>query len=254
MIVFLLFILGLCIGSFLNVVIDRLPGGQTLRGRSKCDHCGKTLDAKDLIPLFSYLILGGECRYCHKKISIQYPIVEFLTGVIFILVYAMFGLSLTPFGLAIFILRLILYSTLICIFVIDLKLRIIPDELIIIITVIAIIMRFIEGSLGWEAVLSGLSLFLIFLVLYILTRGRGMGMGDVKYALVMGFFLGFPKVVIGFYTAFLTGALVSIILILRGKKRFGQTIAFGPFLVFATVVADIWGNTLWVYFQRIIGI
>ena len=166
----------------------------------------------------------------------------------------MFGLSLTPFGLAIFILRLILYSTLICIFVIDLKLRIIPDELIIIITVIAIIMRFIEGSLGWEAVLSGLSLFLIFLVLYILTRGRGMGMGDVKYALVMGFFLGFPKVVIGFYTAFLTGALVSIILILRGKKRFGQTIAFGPFLVFATVVADIWGNTLWVYFQRIIGI
>jgi prepilin signal peptidase PulO-like enzyme (type II secretory pathway) len=101
---------------------------------------------------------------------------------------------------------------------------------------------------------AGVALFLFFLLLVLITRGKGMGLGDVKYAFFMGFFLGWPKTLIGFYTAFLTGALVSLILMIGGKKKMKSIIPFGPFLVLATVVSAWWGDGLWMVFMRIIGI
>lgn len=242
-----LFILGLCIGSFINVLSDRLPQGLSIGGRSRCDYCKRTLSVLDLVPVFSYLFLGGVCRYCKKNIPVQYTLVELSTGICFVILSFFFPLDI------LFVFRLVLYSALIAIFITDLRFRIIPEEFVIVIMIITVIIRSLGGTLGWDAVLSGLSLFVIFLILYLLTGGRGMGMGDVKLALPMGFYLGYPKVIAGFYAAFLTGAFVSLILISGGKKKFGQTIAFGPFLVLATIVSDIWGVQLWVYFQRLLG-
>ncbi|MBI2612165.1 prepilin peptidase [Candidatus Gottesmanbacteria bacterium] len=242
----ILFLLGICIGSFLNVVSDRLPRGLTLGGRSRCDHCKKILGILDLVPVISYLLLSGKCRYCKRKIAWQYTAVEIVTGITFVILYIFFPLNLS------FFFRLILYSCLIAIFLADIKFRIIPDQLVILMGIAAIMLRFWDVTFGWEAILSGLALSFIFLILYLLTSGRGMGMGDVKFAFVMGLMLGFPVVIVGFYVAFLTGALVSIILILGGKKRFGQTIAFGPFLVLATVISDIFGDRLWELFQKMV--
>jgi prepilin signal peptidase PulO-like enzyme (type II secretory pathway) len=137
---------------------------------------------------------------------------------------------------------LILISILIVIFFIDLKHYIIPDVLTIIIGSIALIKNFLVPLFystplsPANYLLSALGALLFFLFLVVITKGRGMGLGDVKFAFVMGLLLGYPGVVISLYIAFLTGAVVSVILILRGRKRFGQTIPFGPFLVFGTLI------------------
>ena len=141
------------------------------------------------------------------------------------------------------------------IFFADLKYRIIPDEIVVVNTLAAIFLNFLVLKNDfWPYILSALVLFLIFIVLVLLTRGRGMGMGDVKYVIFMGLFLGFPASLIAFYVSFLTGAVVSIILIFIGRKRFGQTIPFGPFLVLGTFVSIYWGNELWTYFLKILGV
>src|SRR3989344_1536255 len=127
----LIFILGLTVGSFLNVLIDRLPNDKSILGRSYCDHCKKTLSWKDLIPVVSFVILRGKCRYCHTRLSYQYPLVELLTGFLFILTYQFATLN---FQFSIFNFQLIYYllivSCLIVVFFTDLKYGIIPDKII----------------------------------------------------------------------------------------------------------------------------
>ncbi len=255
MYLFFIFILGLCVGSFLNVVIDRLPNGKSLGGRSYCDHCKRKLAWYDLIPVISFFILRGECGYCKKKISWQYPAVELITAILFVIVYiSMYRIIDAPLALLSLTLTLIIYSGLITIFFTDFKYQIIPDEILIVVGVTTILMHLIFNSSSLKiGILSGTALFFIFLALVILTRGKGMGMGDVKYVFFMGLFLGFPASIVAFYIAFLTGAGVSLILVVRGAKRFGQTVAFGPFLVVATIVSDIWGEQIWLFFQRMIG-
>ena len=262
MIIAFLFLIGLCIGSFLNVLIDRLSNGESIRGRSHCDRCKKTLMWKDLTPLVSFVFLRGRCRYCKEKLSWQYPIVELLTGLLFVFVYYA---SINRFidvdniklyqQIAFLILNLVIFSGLIVIFFADLKYRIIPDEIVVVNTLAAIFLNFLVLKNDfWPYILSALVLFLIFIVLMLLTRGRGMGMGDVKYVIFMGLFLGFPASLIAFYASFLTGAVVSIILIFIGRKKFGQTIPFGPFLILGTFVSIYWGNELWTYFLKILGV
>lgn len=249
----IIFLLGLCIGSFLNVVSDRLPKNKSLGGRSHCDHCKKMLSGLDLIPVFSFLFLRGRCRYCKKKISVKYIFVELLTGILFLFIFLVVPPQFTFLSLSLFFSLLVIYSCLIGILSSDVKYRIIPDELTGIFLVFTLYIRFVTHTLFWESLLSGIILCSVFLILYVITRGRGMGMGDVKFAFPMGIFLGFPYVIVGFYVAFLTGALISIILIIVGKKRFGQTIAFGPFLVFATIVSNFFGQPLWDIFQKLLG-
>lgn len=255
MIVIVLFIYGLFIGSFLNVVIDRLPWGKSLGGRSYCDHCKKKIAWYDLVPVFSLIVLGGKCRFCKKKISWQYPLVELLTGIVFIVVYvSMYRYVNSDNFPVLLVLQLIIYSGLIAIFFIDFKNRIIPDEILVVLLGATLVTKFITGSPALLVdLLCGGVLFLIFMALVLLTKGKGMGLGDVKYVFYMGLFLGYPASVVAFYVAFLTGAFISLILVFRGEKRFGQTIAFGPFLVIATVVSHIFGAQLWLYFIKILG-
>lgn len=240
MFLLLIFVLGLAIGSFLLVLADRIPKNEPVfLGRSHCDHCQKTLSYKDLVPFFSFIAFNGKCRYCKKSLSLYYPAVELLTGVLFVLTYLMVAHG--ELGFFLFIV-----SVLVVIFFADLKYGLIPFVIIF----PAIIITFLYIILNTQYViqnhfLSALGAAGFFLLIFLITRGRGMGFGDVVLAFFMGLLLGFPEIIVALYAAFLTGTAASLILILRGKKKFfGSTIPFGPFLILGTYVSLFWGKTI----------
>jgi prepilin signal peptidase PulO-like enzyme (type II secretory pathway) len=243
-----LFFLGLFFGSFLNLLIDRLPNNKSILGRSHCEKCHKTLTWKDLIPLLSFIHLRGKCRYCHTKLSFQYPLLELVTGGLFALTYifTMYQVPfiinsgfINPYSLIINLLfNLFIVSCFIVIFFADLKYGIIPDKIIvagILVTLPYIFM--IHDSEFMIHLLSAFGAFLFFLLLYLLTRGRGMGFGDVKLAFLLGLVLGFPGVFYAIYIAFLTGGLAGIILILWKKKTMKSSVPFGPFLIIGAFIS-----------------
>lgn len=254
MVEFIIFIIGVCIGSFVNVLGDRLPLGKDIfLGRSVCDHCKKKLGILDLIPVVSYIFLTGKCRYCYKHISIQYPVVEVAVALGFVYIYikqlALFLPS--PFIIGTIFLWII-YSLLIAIVISDWKYLIIPNSLVFAISILTLLflLYYSPTLLGIRVVTAACS-FLFLWIIYLFTKGKGMGFGDVKYSIFMGLFLGYPETIIAFYLAFLTGAGAGIILLLLGRARFGQHIPFGPFLVLATIVTFIWKNELLSLFLRL---
>lgn len=242
MIFFLLFLLGLSIGSFLNVLIYRLPRSLSLTGRSFCPKCRKKISWYDNLPLLSFVLLEGKCRHCHSPISWQYPLVELVTGILTVLSIKYFVLSRQDLILTTY--YLILIYTLIVIFFTDLYHEIIPDEIVYPAVIITLIFSLYPNILI-SNLISGFLAGLLFLSLYLLTSGRGMGFGDVKLAVLMGLFLGYPKIIVALYLAFLTGAAIGVILILRGKKKLKSHIPFGPFLVGSTIFALFYGHYLW---------
>lgn len=233
---FIVFIFGLAVGSFLNVLIDRLPKGRdVIAGRSRCDYCKKILRWYELVPLLSWAIQGGRCRQCHKSLSWQYPLVEIATGVGFIIFVGSYWYW-------------IIFSALLVIFMADLKYQIIPDSMVVV-GVIGVI-----GAIGLigENVLAGAGAAAFFFLLWLITRGRAMGLGDVKLAFLMGLLLGFPGIIIACYLAFLTGAGVGVILILRGIKGLKSKIAFGPFLILGTCITLVWGPQIMEWWRRLL--
>lgn len=248
-----IFILGLFVGSFLNVLVDRLPKGESvIKGRSRCERCKKELAWRDLIPLFSFLQLKGKCRYCRSPLSFYYPIIELTTGIMFF-VTALFVFNNFQFSIPL-IYYLFIVSSLIVIFFADLKYGIIPDKIVF--PAIAIIFLYLlinPSSFIINHLLSALGACLFFLLLFLITKGRGMGFGDVKFAFLMGLILGFPNIIVALYAAFLTGAIIGIILILWRKKRiFGTSIPFGPFLVLGNFIAIFFGKQLSQNFLRMV--
>jgi leader peptidase (prepilin peptidase) / N-methyltransferase len=246
---FLIFIFGLAVGSFLNVLADRLPREETvIKGRSHCEKCKKNLKWCDLIPLLSFIFLKGKCRYCKTHLSFYYPFVELVTGTLF-LITTIFILknsqSPTVNSQSLISLAYYLYivSSLIVIFFADLKYGIIPDKVVFPAILISIIYLVFNNSyLLFPNFLSAISACLFFLSLFLITKGRGMGFGDVKFAFLMGLILGYPNIIISLYIAFLTGAIIGCILIIwKRKKLFGTSIPFGPFLVAGTFLALFWG-------------
>lgn len=232
----LLFFLGTAIGSFINVVVDRLPKGKKITGRSKCDYCKKTLAPLDLIPIFSFVFIRGRCRYCHKKLSWQYPVVELLTGILFVVIYYLLlitNINLLVYQLLTTIYYLLLLSILWSIFLMDLKYMIIADELQIVlgITSIPLFLRDPFGHSIGAIVLSGL-----FYGIYRMTKRKGMGFGDVKLAFIMGFMLGWYHGLIAVYISFITGGLIGMILLIMRRKGMKSKVAFGPFLVISSAI------------------
>ena len=258
MVIILIFILGLFVGSFLNVLADRLPREESvIQGRSHCEKCKKNLRWFDLIPLLSFIFLKGRCRYCSTSLSLYYPIVEFTTGILFVITFIFISAnfkflffnfySILNFK---FLIELIYYlfivSSLIVVFFADLKYGIIPDKIVfsaIVITFLYLLTN--HSSFIVSHLLSALGACFFFLLLFLITRGKGMGFGDVKFAFLMGLILGFPNIVVSLYVAFLTGAIVgSILVIWRKKKTFKAAIPFGPFLVLGTLLALFWGEII----------
>lgn len=218
----LVFLVGLVLGSFVNVLVWRIPEGLTLAGRSFCPNCRKKIAWFDNIPLLSFLLLGGKCRNCQKKISWRYPFMELLFGVLAILLYLKFGLTLES------VFYTLLLIVLISIFVIDLTHQVIPDELVFAGMAISVLFNLSFGSM-----LSGFLAAFFLLILHIITKGKGMGLGDVKLAILGGMVVGLNNVFYWLVLAFLTGAVAGCILILAKKSGLKDKIAFGPFLIIA---------------------
>lgn len=247
---FIVFIFGLMVGSFLNSIIYRLPSGESfLIQRSYCPYCKHKLSWKDLIPIFSFLILKGKCRYCHHQISLQYPLVELATGILFVLIFWIldFGFDLA-FGFWNLIFYLVIACFLIIIFFYDLKHYIIPDKIIYPAIATALFYQ-LFGIWNLEIgilkpILSAILAGLFFLSIVLFSRGKWMGVGDVKLAFFMGLFLGFPNILIALFLAFFIGAIIGIGLIISGKKTLKSEVPFGPFLVVGTFIALFWGQAI----------
>lgn len=282
------FVIGAILGSFIKAIADRSLTNKTFFGRSFCPKCKHLLSWFDLIPVFSYILLNGRCRYCSKKISPEYPIVEIILG---ILIAFLFWFSYSKFGVAEDIFQQIIFfadlffktffiSILIAVTITDLKKTLIPDRIIypsIIISFVFLII-FTLYKIGYlyfylsqnqigkyllpphsdyfarhaimaaepflGSIASALLIGGFFLALIIITKGKGMGGGDVKLGAFMGLTLSFPLSLVAVMLAFLTGAITSIILIIFKKKHFGQSIPFGPFLVAGSLITLFWGEKI----------
>lgn len=253
MILSFIFILGLAVGSFLNVLIDRLPNDKGLLGRSHCDYCKHTLQPKDLVPVFSYMFLRGRCRYCQKSLQIQYPLIELLTGVTFVLTWLAFSYR----GIGEQIYTIVLVSIFIAMFFSDLKYQILPDEEQLALFIVATAFLLINGTPTIQIVerfaLSFVAM-LPLLLLFLGTRGRGMGFGDVKLSFILGFIFGIQGAFIVLYLAFVSGGFFGATALLTRKKRLKSKIAFGPFLILGAVMYLFFSNVLITQLHTILGI
>ncbi len=257
----IIFIFGTIVGSFLNCVIYRLEQGQSfLKGRSYCPHCKHTLSWQDLIPVLSFLFLKGKCRYCKKPISWQYPLVEIFTGIIFLLIF-LFSIQLPSLSggeeeiylfAFDFLYYLIISCFLIIIFVYDLKHYIIPDSVIYPAIIVSGIWYFVSGIFlnlytKYEilnTIYSAFGAAAFFLLIVLISRGKWMGVGDIKLAFLMGLILSWPNILVALFLAFFIGAVIGIGLIVAGRKKLSSEVPFGPFLVTGTFLAILWGGEI----------
>ncbi|MDP3901892.1 MAG: prepilin peptidase [bacterium] len=234
--ILIIFIFGLVMGSFINVVAERYPS-YYFGGRSKCPNCSKMLSWYELIPLVSFFIQNRKCRQCSYKISWRYPIVEFMTGLVFASLYIYIFNFVTWWQFLVLVLASL---TLILMASIDARLSILPDGLNIFLAILGAIIIILSGAY-WGHILSALGGLLFFGSLAFFSKGRAMGMGDVKLAGAMGLLLGWPQILVAFMTAFIAGGVWGIILMAANIKKMKDAIPFGPFLVIGTLIALFFG-------------
>jgi len=234
------FIAGLVIGSFLNVCICRLPsGGSIVNPGSSCPYCGTPLAPRDLIPVASYLVLGGKCRYCGKPISIQYPIVELLTGLLYAGVMCAYGFTLESLSLLVFVSLVIICAGT------DLNTGLILNSVTLPGIVIGVAMSFVVPTMTPFGSLLGLLVSGgVVWIMYVVTRGRGMGGGDVKFMAMVGAFLGWDMGLLTLFLGALIGSVVGIARIVSGKQERRDPIPFGPFLSIGAVISVFFGAKL----------
>lgn len=256
----LIFILGSIVGSFLNVCIVRMPQEKSIAfPGSHCVHCQKLIPWYDNIPLISYLFLMGKCRYCHKKISIRYWIVEFLTAISFVFFYGFFGWKwvLIPY--------LVFHCALIVATFVDFEHRIIPDEISVGGIILGLIFSFLLPqlhntsshilALGWSflgVLIGGGSIYAMGLLGDFLFKKESMGGGDVKLLAMVGSFLGWQMALLTFFIAPFFGAVFGVIVKLRTKE---STIAYGPFLALGALISLFWGQDVirWIFYNYGLG-
>jgi leader peptidase (prepilin peptidase)/N-methyltransferase len=235
--------IGLCIGSFLNVVIYRLPIGQSIvTPPSRCRKCGYQLRWYDNIPVLSWLFLRGRCRKCGVGVSIQYPIVELVTGAIFVLVIWM-----TPPG-PLLATRLILVCVLIALFGIDLEHQILPNVITLPGIAVGVLLSLIAPP-GWRdaligALLGGGVLYAVAGAYYLWRREEGMGMGDVKMLAMIGAFLGWKAVLVTLVLSSFAGAIIGLVLMAAQRGTMKLALPFGTFLAIGGIVAMFAGEPL----------
>ncbi|MBI5126870.1 prepilin peptidase [Candidatus Roizmanbacteria bacterium] len=237
-----LFILGSAVGSFLNVLIDRLPHEESITGRSHCDYCKKKIAWYDLIPIISFFVLRGRARCCNKKLSIQYPSVELLTGIVFAVIFIEF--SIFNFQFSRLLILFGIASCLIVIFFSDLKYHLISDYILIALSIFSILYNFQSIPRLPFLIASAIIVSGPIYIIYNLSKERAMGLGDVYLSAIMGFLLGWKYGYIALYIAFVTGAIFGIFLMILNKKKLKSKIAFGPFIVFGLLVMLFFGEKI----------
>lgn len=274
-----LFILGTIIGSFLNVLILRYRPGETLfgrqlLGRSKCPNCRKVLSWYELVPVLSFILQRGRCRSCGAGLSLQYPIVEFLSGLIFVTVPPVFGYS--AYGclwVAVFILLLVIT-------VIDIKHYVIPDSANIALGLLGLLNAFLLqfGYVGADDlvpgsffksyalvfsvfsnplaahIVAGLGIAGFFALIILISRGRAMGWGDVKFGFALGLLFGWPDAIVALMIAYIIGAAVGVALIARRRKTMKDMLPFGPFMALGAAIIFYFGYDIIALYFRILNI
>lgn len=241
------FVFGTIIGSFLNVVALRFNSGMGIGGRSKCMSCGKTLSWLELVPLFSFLAQRGACRSCKSKISWQYPLVEFMAGAVFVMIFFVFT-PYSPSQAVHTLIQLVIACLLLVITIYDIKHKIIPDSFVFTFAFFALVQLFIGGNTWWHVptlwqLLAGPILALPFALIWLFSRGQWMGLGDAKLILGIGWLLGISAGINALALAFWIGALVSVIWMLVAYKKFKKNteIPFGPYLILGMYLVLLFG-------------
>ena len=231
----ILFLYGIVIGSFLNVLIYRLPKKEdVVKKRSHCMECGYQLKWYDLIPIFSYLFLKGRCRKCGARISVQYPIIEAANGILYVLLFLKFGLSIET------LLYCLLSSALLALSVIDFRTFEIPVGFNIFILILGIA-RVATDYRSWLIYLIGMASVSIFLLLiFLITKGRGIGGGDVKLMAATGLLLGWKLNLLGFVVGCILGAVIHVIRMKVSKE--GRELAMGPYLSAGVMLSLFFGE------------
>lgn len=255
MVIFLVALYGLIFGSFFNVVIYRLPNKMSLANPSShCTSCNTRLKPLDLIPVFSWLFLGGKCRYCKSKISVRYTLVELLTSALWVAMYLKFGLTLD------FIASVILLSIMLIAAFIDLELHIIPDELVVFGIITGAIIATINGLTGiklriyedikwWNPLLgavsaSGILLIIAIVGYFIYKTDDAMGLGDVKIYIPIGIYLGWRMALVSLLFSVFIGAIIGITLILFKVRKRKEGMPFGPSIALGVLMTYLVGPEL----------
>ena len=244
-IVFIIFLFGLCIGSFLNVCIYRLPASKTITDppRSICPSCNRQIRYYDNIPILSYLWLKGRCRHCGTRIPFRYVVVELMTGVVAVGILFHFGLTLEGLIYFVFI------SSLIIMTFIDIDHRIIPDVITLPGILIGLIASLALPTVGFKDAVIGLlvgggSLWLVAWVYYLLTRKDGMGGGDIKLLAMMGTIVGLKGVIFTIFVSSAVGTLVGVTLMIIKGKDMKFAVPFGPFLSIGAITYIFFGHEI----------
>lgn len=262
------FIFGSVIGSFLNCLIWRLHKGESIMGRSYCPKCKHQIAWYDNVPILSFIILGGKCRYCGKKISWQYPVVELVTGILFVVslvanlsqvVFAEFpnfqfpisnfqiisnfqNSILTSHFLLLTCRDWFLIAVMIIIFIYDLRWYLILDIVTLPACLVVFILNLFIGFTWQNLLISGIIGSSFFLIQFLISRGKWIGGGDVRLGLLVGFALGWPNVILAIFLAYIIGSLVGIGLIVAGQKKWSSKLPLGTFIALSTVIILFFGK------------
>ncbi|MFH1427725.1 MAG: prepilin peptidase [Patescibacteria group bacterium] len=262
--IIIIFIFGLCMGSFLNCLIWRLHEKKTILGRSICPQCKKKISWYNNIPLISFLILRGRCRTCKKKISWQYPIVELVTALLFLLAglinfqfsifnfHSIFNFQFSMPVVIVFFRDLIFISVLIIIFIYDLRWYLILDRITVPVMIFALAVNLYLGfglaNLAIAVVIGGG----FFLTQFLISKGRWIGGGDIRLGALMGLMLGYPMIITALMLAYIFGSIFGIILLVTKKKEWSSQIPFGTFLSIATIIVMFWGEQILGWYLNLI--
>jgi leader peptidase (prepilin peptidase)/N-methyltransferase len=244
MIEFILFIFGICIGSFLNVCIYRLPHSKSIvYPPSACPGCDTPIRAYDNIPILSFLLLRGKCRACKTVISIRYPLVELMVGLFAVCAYLKFGLTLEALIFYVFI------ASLVVITFIDIDYRIIPDAISLPGIPIGFAASFFLPAITYKESLAGIlvgggSLLLVAWVYSLITKKEGMGGGDIKLLAMIGAFVGWKGVLLTIFLSSAIGTLCGLLVMIRSGKNMKLAIPFGPFLAIGAMIHIFFGKEL----------
>lgn len=254
---------GVIIGSFLNVLILRVPRGEKISGRSYCPHCKHQLAVYDLIPIFSYLLLRGKCRYCNKQISSRYILIEFATAALFALNFYFLHYAGNNLYFGINLLRWdFIAAVMITVFAIDYEHFLILNKVVLPSSAILAVLNFIllfaapmrfTHSLFWLGLLSALGGYAFFAAIHYLSHGKWMGLGDAKLAVFLGLAVPFPLIILNMFLAFMIGALLGVVLIAVGAKKMSSKIPFGTFLAASCIITLYFGPPILIWYLKLIG-
>ncbi|QUG42236.1 prepilin peptidase [Psychrobacillus sp. INOP01] len=238
-IIFLFFLYGLVFGSFFNVVGLRIPKGESIvRPPSHCTICNRNLTFKDLVPVFSFVVLKGKCRGCGTKIHWVYPVMELVTGLLFTFAYYQLGFTLE---LAV---ALLFISLLVIITVSDIAYMLIPDKILLFFLIPLIVLRVFEPlSPWWDSIIGAVVGFCVLFLIAVVSKG-GMGGGDIKLFFVIGLVLGWVPTLLTLFLASIIGTVIGIISLRRSKQGRKTPIPFGPSIAIAAIIAYFYGELL----------